>query len=179
MRDRYIFGRDAKAQQSYLDRSVAADFMAVSLSDLQIDHLNSLSEDLTLRYQLEAGHFASSTGPLMMVRARVVGSEMFPIDRKPRSVAIDLGETMQANDSFDIELPDGYTVDELPEPIKADFGFATYTSTTELHGHTLHYARTYRVNEVTLPAEKYPDLQKLASLISADEQNRAVLKRSN
>ena len=91
---------------------------------------------------------------------------------------VDLGETMQATDNFDIELPDGYSVDELPEPVKQDFGFATYESSTELRGHTLHYARVYRLNEVTLPAAKYPDLQRLAGLIASDEQNRAVLKRT-
>ena len=175
---RYYYGKDAKEQQNYLDRSIARDFMAVSVSNLKVENVDSLGDDLTLKYQLEAGHFAAATGPLLMVRTRVLGSESFPIDRKERTVPVDLGETMQANDSFDIELPDGYAVDELPDPVKADFGFATYESSTELHGHTLHYARTYRLKEVSLPAEKYGELQKLAGLIAADEQNRAILKRS-
>ena len=176
---RYIFGGDARTQQTFLDNAVAADFASVTVSDLRVENLEALGQDLTLKYKLEAGHFASSTGPLLMVRTRVLGSEMFPIDRKPRSVSVDLGETMQASDDFEIELPDGYAIDELPEPVKFDFGFATYESSTELRGHTLHYQRTYRLKQVTLPAEKYPDLQKLAGLIASDEQNRAVLKRSN
>lgn len=176
---RYEFGRDAEQQQKFLDRVVAGDFTSVALSDVKVDNVQSLNQDLTLRYKLEAAHFASATGPLLMVRPRVVGTENVGVDRKPRKISIDLGETMQANDSFDIELPDGYTVDELPDPVKADFGFASYESSTKLQGHVLHYARTYRVNEVTLPPEKYADLQKLSGLIAADEQSRAVLKRAN
>lgn len=178
-RRRDVFGRDAREQQRYLDRSVARDFASVALSDLKVENVDALGDDLTLRYQLEAGHFALLTGPLLMVRPRVLGSEAIYVDRKPRTVAVDLGETMQARDSFDIELPEGYTVDELPEPIKLDLGFASYESTTELQGHTLHYARTYKLNKVTLPPEEYPDLQKLAGVIASDEQNRAVLKRAN
>jgi hypothetical protein len=41
----------------------------------------------------------------------------------------------------------------------------------------LHYSRTYTVRQVTLPPEKYGDLQKLAGVIAADEQSHAVLKK--
>ena len=179
MHRRYEFTRDAKEQQSYLDRTVSRDFMAVSLSDLTIDHVRDLNQDLTVSFKLQADHFASAAGPLLMVRPRVLGSEGIPVDRKTRKIPVDLGETMQANDSFDIELPDGYTVDELPDPIKVDVGFASYQSSTELRGHALHYSRQYRLTQVTLPADKYPELQKLADVIATDEQNRAVLKRSD
>jgi hypothetical protein len=86
---------------------------------------------------------------------------------------------MQGTDEYDIELPEGYAVDELPDPVKVDMGFASYQSSTEVHGRTLHYSRTYTLNQVTLPADKYADVQKLAGLIAADEDSRAVLKRSS
>jgi hypothetical protein len=43
----------------------------------------------------------------------------------------------------------------------------------------LHYTRTYTIRQVQIPAEKYGDLQKLSSLIAADEDSRAVLKRAH
>jgi hypothetical protein len=70
-------------------------------------------------------------------------------------------------------------VDELPDPVKADFGFASYVSSTELQGRTLHYSRTYTLRQVTLPADKYGDVQKLSSVIAADEQSLAVLKKQS
>ena len=178
-RRRVIFSRGADEQQKYLDRSVASDFMSVSLSDLQVQNAQALNQDLTVSYQLEASHFASSTGPLLMLRPRVLGAESLAVDRKQRKIGIDLGETMQARDDFEIEIPEGYTVDELPDPVNADFGFASYQSSTELRGRELHYTRTYVLKQVTLPADRYPDLQKLAGLIAHDEQNSAVLKRGN
>ena len=84
---------------------------------------------------------------------------------------------MQASDDFEIELPAGYVVDELPDPVKVDLGFASYESSTEVQGQTLHYKRVYTQREVTLPADKYSELQKLAGIIDNDEQSRAVLKR--
>ncbi len=84
---------------------------------------------------------------------------------------------MLASDEFDIELPEGYVVDELPDPVKEDMGFATYQSSTVVQGNKLHYTRTYTVRQVTLPAGKYGELQRLAGAIAADESSQVVLKK--
>ena len=46
-----------------------------------------------------------------------------------------------------------------------------------MRGNSLHYSRTFTMRELTLPPEKYGEVQKLAAVIAADEDNRAVLKR--
>ena len=84
---------------------------------------------------------------------------------------------MQEQDEFSIELPDGYAVDELPDPVALDMGFATYTSSSKMEGHTLHYTRTYTVKELVLPASRYSEWQKLAGAIANDEQSSAVFKK--
>jgi len=109
----------------------------------------------------------------------VLGSYELDVDRKPRHVEIDLEQTMQGTDEYDIELPQGYVVDELPDPVKIDVGFASYVSSTELHGRVLHYSRTYTVKQVTVPATKYAEVQQLAAAIAADEDSQAILKRGN
>lgn len=177
-RRRYVFSHeDGKKQQAYMDRTIDHDFTSASLTGLQAENVAELNKDMTTRFELQAAHFASVTGPLLMVRPRILGSYAMTLDRKPRTVAIDLKETMQASDEFDIEMPEGYVVDELPDPVKAEFGFASYVSSTEVHGRTLHYTRTYTLRQVTLPVEKYGELQRLASVITADEDSRAIFKR--
>jgi hypothetical protein len=156
---------------------VGKDLMSVSLSDVKVENLESLDKDLTTEYSLQASRYASATGPLLMVRPRVIGSFIPDVDHKPRTVPINLEETMLATDEYDIELPEGYVVDELPDPVKADMGFATYQSSTVVQGNKLHYSRTYTVREVMLPANKYGDLQKLAGVIAADESSQVVLKK--
>jgi hypothetical protein len=176
---RYVFAHeDATKQQEYVDRSVAHDLMAASLTGLKVQNVAALDKDLTTSFDLSADHFANSVGPLIMVRPRIFGSYTLPVDHKSRKVAIDLHQTMQGTDSFDIQLPDGYTVDELPDPVKADVGFASYESSTKLDGHTIHYTRTFTLRQVSLPADKYADLQRFVGLIAADEDSRVVLKRN-
>ena len=176
---RYLYTMgDAKQQTQYLDRSLGQDFTSFSVSDFKVQNAEALNKDLTTSYSLTADRFGKSMGPLLMVRPRVLGSEDLEVDHKKRhNVPINLDATMQEHDDYTIELPPGYAIDEMPEPIKLDLGFASYESSSSIKDNVLHYTRTYTVREVTLPAEKYSDVQKLAGVIAADEQNHAVLKK--
>ena len=152
-------------------------FTSFSATDVKVENVGSLNQDFKLSYSLSADRYAKTMGLLLVVRPRVLGRLDLNTDHKERTVPIDLGETMQATDDYSIELPDGYTVDEIPDPVKLDLDFAAYQSAVEVKGNTLHYTRTYTLRQVTLPAGRYADVQKLASTIAADEEGRAVLKK--
>ncbi len=175
-RSLYTMG-DVKQQGDFLDRVLKQDFTTFKVTDFKVENAAALNKDLTTTYTIDADHFGKNMGPLIMVRPRVLGTEALETDRKPRLIPIDLRETMQAIDDYDIQLPEGYAVDEIPDPVKLDLGFASYESSSSIKDNHLHYTRTYTVREVTLPPEKYPDLQRLADTIAVDEQNHAVFKK--
>ena len=79
-------------------------------------------------------------------------------------------------DTFEIALPAGYEVDDLPPAVNADYSFASYHSKTEVNGNTLKYTRTFEVKELSVPLSKVEDLKKLYRIIAGDERNTAVLK---
>jgi hypothetical protein len=168
---------DAKQQSDYLDHLLGQDFTTFTVSGFKVQNVEALNKDLTTSYSVTADHFGKTMGPLLMVRPRVLGSDGLEADRKERKVPINLGETMQEQDDYSIALPAGYAVDEIPDPVKLDLGFASYESSSKVKDNVLHYTRTYTVREVTLPADRYSDVQKLSGVIAADEQSRAVLKR--
>ena len=80
-------------------------------------------------------------------------------------------------DQFEITLPEGYRVDELPPPVDADHNFVAYHSKTQLIGQTLRYTRTFEINSVSVPAAQADELKQLYRTIHNDERMAAVLKR--
>jgi hypothetical protein len=80
-------------------------------------------------------------------------------------------------DSFDVTIPPGYTVDDVPDPVNLDVGFATYRSEVKAQGDTLHYTRQYVLRKVELDPGQYSTLRKLEGQITADENSNAVLKK--
>jgi hypothetical protein len=168
---------DVKQQTEFLDHMLGRDFTAFTASDVKAENVDALNKDFTLTYSLSAERYAKSMGSLLMVRPRVLGDLDIDTDHKARTVPINLDETMQATDDYTIEIPDGYAVDELPDPVKLDVGFAAYESDIQATGNTLHYKRTYTIRQITVPADRYADVQKLAGAIAADEDSSAVLKK--
>jgi hypothetical protein len=176
---RYLYSHeDEKKQKEYMNSELGHDFLSFEVSNVKVENAAALNKDLTTSFELTAPRYGRTAGSLLMVRPRVLGSEGLGVDRKVRRVPIDLEQTMQAKDDFTIELPRGYVVDETPDPVKLDVGFASYESSVEVHGNSLHYSRTYTVRQVTVPASRYADLQKLSGVIEADEQTRAVFKKA-
>jgi hypothetical protein len=168
---------DAKQQADYMDHVLGEDLSAFKLADVKVENADNLKKDLVMAYTIEVDRYARSMGTLLTVRPRVLGEEAPPVDRRARTVPIDLRETMQVKDDYTIELPSGYGVDELPEEVKVDLDFASYESATQVKGNVLHYSRTLTIREVVLPADRYADLQRLSGLISKDEQSLAILKK--
>ena len=175
-REIYAKGDD-KEKREFLDHVLDRDFTAFSATDVRVENIDALNKDFTLSYALSVDHYAKAMGLLLMFRPRVLGDLDLDIDHKPRTVPINLNQTMQAVDEYSIELPDGYSVDEVPDPVELDLGFAAYQSNVQVKGNTVRYTRTYTIRQITLPPERYADVQKLAGTIAADEESSIVLKK--
>jgi len=177
--------REATAKDSRADmlESFLAKFVpGADLTDARAENLDNLSENLVLNFQFIARNYAQSSGNLLLVRPRVMGEWNNPIledATKPRKYPVDLGTTQLLSDIVEIALPPGYTVADLPEPVKAEYPFASYTSKVECDGKVLKYTRTLQVKSVIVPTEQLADLKKFYEQIGEDENASAVLKRAD
>ena len=168
---------DEKERREGMELEVAHDVPGVVLDSLQFVQPPALDKPIEIQYKLTAGQYAHQAGTLLLVRPRVVGSDVLPFDDKPRKVPIELDATGHWHDSFDITLPPGYVVDETPDPVNVDNDFAAYHSTVTAKDNKLHYERELVVLQVQLPADKAADFRHLEGAILSDEKGTAVLKK--
>jgi transglutaminase-like putative cysteine protease len=168
---------DEKERRASLERSLGTEIPGVVLNSVEYVQPPALDKPSEVHYKLTAAQYAHPAGPLLLVRPWVVGTLVRPFDDKPRKVPIELYETGRWKDSFDITLPDGYVVDETPDPVDVDVDFASYHSSVTAKGKRLHYEREYVVKQVEIPAEKAAEFRRLEGSILMDEKGTAVLKR--
>ena len=168
---------DDKERREYWERSVAETLPGVTLDAFEFNQPAALDKPLEFHYKVTARQYSHQAGPLLLVRPRVVGSYARPFDDKPRIYPIDLDATGRWRDSFDIAIPAGYVVDEIPDPVDLDLDFASYHSKVSAKGNLLHYEREYIVRQVEIPPSKAADFRRFESTILSDEKNAAVLKK--
>ncbi len=130
-------------------------------------------------YTLQSVDYAKAAGDLLLVRPRVIGSKSrgFLETKEPRRHPVEFEGPRLDTDAFEIVVPAGYVIDELPSAVDVDDGFASYHSKTVFAGGALHYTRSFEIKELSVPASKAEQLKQLYRIIEGDERNTAVLKR--
>ncbi len=96
--------------------------------------------------------------------------------KEPRKFPVEFPGPALDTDSFEITLPAGYVVDELPEPVNADYSFGSYHSKTEVSGPVIRYTRSYEIKQLSVPASNADELKKFNRIIAGDERSLVVLK---
>jgi hypothetical protein len=183
---------DRASAQRYALKSVTKDtdrikpietLLAQSLSSYRltkaaVGNLDQTELPFLFEYSLEADNYAKRAGNLLLVRPRVVGLKSSDLleTKEPRQYPVVFEGPSRDMDVFEITIPAGYEVDDLPQPVSAEFGFASYSSKAEINGNVLRYSRTFEVKEPSVPLAKIDDLKKLYRIIANDERGTAVLK---
>jgi hypothetical protein len=157
--------------------------LAGSLSSFRITKATLINQNLTdlpfgFDYSFEAASYAKNAGNLLLVRPRVLGVKAlgFLETKEPRKFPVEFEGPSRDTDKFEITIPAGYEVDDLPPPVDADYNFASYHSKTEVKGNVIGYTRTFEVKELSVPVDKTDDLKKFYRIIASDERNTVVLK---
>ena len=174
---------DLQAQEADRIKSIesvlASSFPTFQLTQAAITNREVASKPLEWTYSLEVDQYAKPTGDLLTLRPRVLGSMANGLleTREPRRYDIELAGPRRDTDLFEINLPAGYAVDELPPPVDEDYPFAAYHSKTEAVGGTLTYKRVFEMKSVTVPVAQAGELKALYRVINNDERMPAVLKK--
>jgi len=169
--------KSEKEQRESLEEKLHRDLAAFTLGDESAENVRKLDQPLTLTYALTAAQYAKPAGNLLLVRPRVVGTVAEPFETKPRHYPVNFDSEGTWRETVEIALPKGFVVDDLPEPTTLDTSFASYKSTFEQKSGELEYTREYVLKAMSLPADRYSELQSFEQSVLADEQKSAVLKR--
>ncbi len=148
------------------------------ITKASVGNLQSTDQPFIYNYSVTAQSYAKTAGNLLLVRPRFIGNKSSDLleTKEPRKYPVEFDGPSQDTDTFEITLPPGYEVDDLPPPVNVDYSFASYHSKSEVNGNTLKYTRTFEVKELSVPLSKVDDLKKLYRYIAGDERNTAVLK---
>jgi transglutaminase-like putative cysteine protease len=183
-------GRAASERSALMGASKDADrikpietLLANSLSSFRVTHatvtnLQHTDQPFGFDYSFESDHYAKNAGGLLLVRPRVLGNKAFNFfdSKEPRKYAFEFDGPARDVDTFEIAIPAGYEVDDMPPNVDADYSFASYHSKTEVSAGVIRYTRTFEVKELSVPVDRADELKRFDRAITGDERSTVVLK---
>ncbi len=103
-----------------------------------------------------------------------------PFKSETRHYPIDYGHPMKDRYIVNIELPEGYKVESLPENAVFNLGENTgsYRYLISQSGNKLQLSVEFAINQSIIAAEEYGNLKKFYELLIAKEQEKVVLSKA-
>lgn len=170
-----------KEIQHGLEERLGAKLPGVVFKSFEYHQTKELSQPVGLDLHLSVPAYAHVSGPLLLVRPRLIGSDALHVpevmEGKPRMYPIVLSYPGRWHNRYEIALPPGYVVDEMPDPVDVDMGFARYRSKVSVEGGKVRYESLYEVRQVEIPAVKAADFRRLEENILSSEAGTVVLKK--
>ena len=169
--------QNSKDHVKRIEQEVSHSIGMFQVTGATMTGLSSTEVPFGYSYTFVAPSYAKQAGNLLVVRPRVMGlcSSDLLETKEPRKFPVVFEGPEKDSDTFEITLPAGYQVDDLPVPADAEYSFASYHSKTEVSGNKLKYTRTFEIKELSVALSKMDDLRKLYRVIASDERNTAVL----
>jgi hypothetical protein len=152
-------------------------FLNPQLESASLTNLDIPGSEFGIGYKFTAPGFAKPAGQLLLVRPRVLGCKSANPPAADRKYPIEFQATAHETDTFEISLPEGYRVDELPPPVSIEYPFASYRSKTVSEPGLIRYERVYELKQIRVPVDRLGDLAEFYRRIAADEHASVVLKK--
>jgi Domain of Unknown Function with PDB structure (DUF3857)/Transglutaminase-like superfamily len=157
---------------------LAGSISLFSITKASVDNLNQTDQPFCFHYTFEARSYAKNAGGLLLVRPRVLGVKSSGIleTKEARQFPIEFEGPSRDTDTFEIAIPTGYIVDDLPPAVDADYSFASYHAKTVVNENVIYYSRTLEYKELSVPVARADELKKFYRIIAGDERSTVVLK---
>ncbi len=167
-----------REREQRIERRVNRSMKGMTIEKTEIQELDQIQQDLVISLTVADPGYGQVRGPLMLLRPRVLGEKAFALELKPRNYPFQFERASQETDTFEIELPKEFLVEDTPNPVKLDAGFASYESKIEVQGSKVKYWRELVWRDMLIAPERTEELRKFLGAIGADESAVMVLKRA-
>ena len=139
---------------------------------------NSAEGNFTLNVEFSATSYGQiMQNRLMVFKPVVVGRrEWLSLTAATRRHPVILGNTAYS-ETIRVQLPTGFAVDELPDPVKIQTAFGSYVTSYEVKGNELVFKRQLSQQATTIAPADYEVVRKFFESIRAAENAPVVLAR--
>ncbi len=137
----------------------------------------SSSPALVAEYTLKVPGWVSGAGKRALLSVGLFSApEKGLFENANRTHSVYFHYSFQKIDDVNIELPLGWKVGSLAQPVTNDAKAAVYTMKAEEHNGTLHLTRTLKSDLLMVPKENYPALRGFFQSVRTGDEEQVVLQ---
>jgi hypothetical protein len=173
----YAFTKDSDYAQ------LTKDWIAENLPGAEIGELKTEDDKATGNFTLDvefgAPTFAKNMRNVLLIFKPVMLNRIsaHPFGDEERTQPVDIA-TYNLDESIKIYIPEGYEISELPDNVKLEESFGSYSLSFELEDNAIHVSRSIKIHPVRIPTDEYEALESFFKNRIKADQSTVVLERS-
>ena len=186
----YSRGQSSRAERTLFRRLSKTDYrktierwITKGATSAKLNNLTSKDNHKDASFELDVEFSAANYGQLMQNRLLIFKpvivsrSGSIYLTEKERTLPVRM-DSVSFSETSEFELPKGFTVDELPDPIKLNTSFGNYSTNYEVKEGKLIFKRSLVTKRMEIPKEKYSIVRDFYSKILNAEKSPVVLLRN-
>ena len=154
----------------------------VELKNVSYNNIDSLHKPVTVKGELIVSDGISAIGNMIYLNPKLINQFDENIFKsEERTYPIDYNYPVKQQHMFTIKLPDGYTVEEIPEPLVVSLpeNRGRYIYMVKVVGNNIQFTNQFAINQTIFPGTQYHELKQFYEMIVAKEAEQIVLKQVN
>ncbi len=171
-------------EEKYFDGS--ADAVSSGATSLRYSHsdLKNLMEEVGIRQTVEAPDFAVLQGDIMILRIPEFPHAFATTGVYPRlserELPLDLQSEVYSHFEVKVLLPNGFTVERMPEPLRIETEYADFELECSLgdDGHTLFWLQNITIKKTVVPPEDYEAFKRSYDTLASPKNALILLRRT-
>ncbi|MEM7657069.1 MAG: DUF3857 domain-containing protein [Bacteroidota bacterium] len=171
----------ADDEQTFLSETLQEGFNEVELSETALELGESRSDPLVTTCQLSTSDFVQKAGEFIYLEPMLhQATDENPFKLEKRSYPVNFGAPISERYILTLKLPEGYTVEEAPEPTRVSLpeGAGSFQYQVMAMGNQLQVMSEIKVNKIEFSPNEYGQIRQLFDMIVAKHAEQVVLTKA-
>lgn len=150
------------------------------VSDFKYEQKKNILPEIDEQLDVVVDNYATITGKRLFVIPNILSRGGMKLsDEEERKIDFVLDYEFHDEDNYEIEVPEGYQLELMPQDVSLKTKFGTYSCATKLNGHKIVYHRVREQFSGRFPANDQKELTKFfEDIYKADRAKMVLVKKT-
>jgi len=170
---------DKVGETEFAQTVIGSPLGEVTIDSVSVDNYDMFDAPLNLTVTYSVEGYAQSAGDQLYMKAPALAAySENPLKSEKRYFPVEYTYYEASTEIMSIELPEGFTVSELPQPSRVGKKKLRYANTWSMDEGKLKVERTFMRRSVVFPSSQYANLRGFFDYTVKFDQQQVVLARS-
>jgi transglutaminase-like putative cysteine protease len=147
-----------------------------NVNDFSYQETKAILPELDEHLSITVNNYATVTGKRLFITPNILNRNGSKLDEEEnRSVDFVFYSEYRDEDDYDIEIPDGYVQEDLPQDVNINSKFGSYQCSSTIIGNKIHYHRVMEKYSGRFPAKDQSELSGFLLAVYKADRSRIVL----